>query len=213
MNERLKILIVGVGGQGALTVAKFLGEAAILEGLEVMVGQLHGMSQRGGSVECSVLIGPGKSSFIGDGQADIVLGLEPMEVLRALPKMSPQSRVIINRGVIMPFSLALQGLPYPPIASITEQVQEITPYVFEVDGPVLVRRIGVSRVLNVLMVGALTGLGMLPFDRNVLWKVIEKKSPERFKEANLQALGMGIEAVASKKPAIAVVMESKEATC
>ncbi len=62
-THRTKVLLVGVGGQGVLTAAQILGGAAHHAGLDVVVGQLHGMSQRGGSVECSVLIGPGKSSF------------------------------------------------------------------------------------------------------------------------------------------------------
>ncbi|MFH1130352.1 MAG: 2-oxoacid:acceptor oxidoreductase family protein, partial [Pseudomonadota bacterium] len=87
-EPRIKVLIVGVGGQGVLTAAKMLGDAALHAGFGVTVGQLHGMSQRGGSVEAGVLIGEGESSFIEEGAADIVLGFEPLEVLRALPKMS-----------------------------------------------------------------------------------------------------------------------------
>lgn len=191
-KERLKILVVGVGGQGALTAARFLGEAALAADLPVIVGQLHGMSQRGGSVECPVLIGPGQSSHIGNGEADIVLGLEPMEVQRALPKLSENTRVVVNRGTIVPFSLAAAGEDYPPIDEIIERVRSITKEVFEVNGPELVEKTGLPRTLNVVMLGAVAGLDMLPFDKDLLWKAIEKKIPERFLQANRMAFDLGV---------------------
>lgn len=194
-EARLKLLVVGVGGQGVLTAARLLGDAAMAAGREAMVGQLHGMSQRGGSVECSVLMGPGASSFIGDGEADVVLGLEPLEVQRALPKLSARTRVVVNRGVIVPFSLAVAGQSYPSVDDILTRVRQITPAVFEVDGPGLVRRTGLARTLNVVMLGALTGLEMLPFGREVVWELLERKIPKRFLQANRTAFELGFQAV------------------
>jgi len=198
---RLKILIVGVGGQGALTIAEFLGSAALHSKHQVMVGQLHGMSQRGGSVECSVLFGPGSSSFIGNGQADVVLGLEPLEVLRALPRMSKKTIVVMNLGRIMPFSLAIKGIPYPPLETILSGVRKIAPTLFEIDATELVRRTGAIRTLNVAMLGALAGLKLLPFEPKVLWQAIEKGSPSKFVDKNRLAFELGLEAVKpGKKP-------------
>ncbi len=194
-GSRFKLLVVGVGGQGVLTAARFLGDAALAAGLPVMVGQLHGMSQRGGSVECSVLIGPGQSSFIGAGEADVVLGLEPLEVLRALPKIAEHTRVVVNLGHIVPFSLAIRGDPYPPLQEILARVRERTSGLYEVDGPALVKRAGVSRTLNVVMLGALVGLKILPFGVEVLWRAMEKKIPPRFLEANRTAYDLGLQAV------------------
>jgi indolepyruvate ferredoxin oxidoreductase beta subunit len=195
---RLKLLIVGVGGQGALTAARLVGEAALAANLPVIVGQLHGMSQRGGSVECPVLIGPGHSSHIGNRQADIVLGLEPMEVQRALPRLSENTRVVVNRGTIVPFSLAVAGQDYPPVDQLIENVRAITKEVFEIDGPALVEKTGLPRTLNVVMLGAVAGLGMLPFDQDHLWTAIEKKVPERFLQANRMAFDLGLNEVKKK---------------
>jgi indolepyruvate ferredoxin oxidoreductase beta subunit len=194
-NSRLKILVVGVGGQGALTATRFLGDAALLSGFEVMVSQLHGMSQRGGSVECSCIIGPGQSSFVGNSEADVVLGLEPLEALRALPKMSPHTKVVVNLGRIVPFHLAIQGLSYPAIEKTLEEIRQTAPQLFTVDGPALIQKVGVPRTLNVIMLGALAGLGMLPFSQNALWQAIEKRCPPRFLEANQQAFKLGIQSV------------------
>jgi indolepyruvate ferredoxin oxidoreductase beta subunit len=195
--SRLKMLVVGVGGQGALTAARFLGDAALVAGEEVNVGQLHGMSQRGGSVECSVLLGPGSGSTIPNGGADLVLALEPLEALRARPKMSKETRVVLNLGRIVPFSMASAGRTYPPIERVISDVRAVAPAVYEVDGPTLVAQTGVPRTLNIVMLGALAGLDMLPFPTDVLWRTIEKRIPERFLEANRKAFELGTRAVAS----------------
>jgi len=190
-GKRLKLLVVGVGGQGALTAARFLGEAALATGMDVNVGQLHGMSQRGGSVECPVLLGPGQSSHIGRGEADVLLGLEPLEVKRALAYVSARTQVVVNLGKIVPFSLAIQGKEYPPLDNILEQVRQVAAAVFEIDGPALVKQTGLSRTLNVAMLGALAGLGILPFAGEALWQAIERKIPARFLEANRRAFELG----------------------
>jgi indolepyruvate ferredoxin oxidoreductase beta subunit len=193
VKERYKILVAGVGGQGALSAARFLGEAALETQLQVNVGQLHGMSQRGGSVEASVIIGPGHSSHIGNFEADIVLGLEPLEVLRALPKIDADTRVVTNTGQIVPFSLAIQGVPYPPVKETLGKIREVTGHLVEVDGPALTKKVGVPRTLNVVMLGALAGLKLLPFGDETLWKAIAKKCPPRFLDANRQAFELGIQ--------------------
>jgi indolepyruvate ferredoxin oxidoreductase beta subunit len=195
--RRFKLLVVGVGGQGALTAARFLGEAALVSGLEVTVAQLHGMSQRGGAVECSVLIGKGLSSHIANGEADLVCALEPLEALRALPKMSERTKVVVNTGRIVPFSLAIQGLGYPDVKEILSQIREVTKNLYEVDGPALVRKVGVPRTLNVVMLGALAGLKMLPFDDAMLLAALKKKSPVQFLDANRLAFDLGKGAVSN----------------
>ncbi len=195
MKQRFKILVVGVGGQGALSAARFLGEAALETRLPVNVGQLHGMSQRGGSVEASVIVGPGYSSHIGNFEADIVLGLEPLEVLRALPKINADTRVVTNTGQIVPFSLAIQGVPYPPVEKTLEKVGAATRHLVKIDGPAIVKKVGVPRTLNVAMLGGLAGLNLLPFGDEILWKAIAKKCPQRFLDANRLAFDLGMKSV------------------
>ena len=194
-QTRLKLLVVGVGGQGVLTAARFLGDAALRAKLPVVVGQLHGMSQRGGSVECSVIIGPSQSSFIGNGEADVVLGMEPLEVLRALPKIGPRTRVVVNLGHIVPFSLAIQGVAYPSVEDTLNQVRQRAGEVYPVNCPELVHQVGVSRTLNVIMLGAAAALGVLPFDHNLLWQTVEQKSKAHFVESNRLAYQLGFAAV------------------
>jgi len=193
-ERRVRLLVVGVGGQGALTAARFVGEAALGAGLEVMVSQLHGMSQRGGSVECAVLFGAGESAFVGNGEADVVLGLEPLEALRALPRMSPRSKVVLSRGTIVPFPLAQRGESYPPLEGILEQLRAVCPDVVDIDAPALAQEAGAPRTLNVVMVGALAALDALPVSAEALEQSVLRGSPSRYREANQRAFALGVAA-------------------
>jgi indolepyruvate ferredoxin oxidoreductase beta subunit len=189
--SRFKLLIVGVGGQGVLTAARMLGDAALSQGAEVMVGQLHGMAQRGGSVEASVLFGPGQSSFIADGEADLVLAFEPLEALRALPKMSGRTKVVINLGKVAPFPLSMQGKAYPDLGRIVDSIREVSQDVHQVDGPALLQKAGSLRSLNIFMLGVLADLDALPFDGEILWQAVQRRSAPRFLEGNQTAFELG----------------------
>ena len=161
-DGRFKLLVVGVGGQGVLTIARFLGDAATRAGVPVAVGQLHGMSQRGGSVQATVALGDGASAFIGQGEADAVLGLEPLEVSRARPAMSAETRVVMSLGRIVPHTLAQQGAGYPSLDDLRAGIRARTRDLVCVDGPALAEQAGNARALNTVMLGALVGLGTLP---------------------------------------------------
>ncbi len=193
--DRLAILVAGVGGQGVLSAARWLGDAATAADLPLRVGQLHGMSQRGGSVQATVLIGPGQSSFIVDGAADVMLAFEPLELHRALPKMGAQTRAIVNLGQIVPFTLAQRGQGYPAVENLLEQVRERVGQLICIDGSVLSQQTGAVRGLNVMMLGALFGLGVLPFDEQTLLGAIERRCPPKLVEPNRRAFALGKEAV------------------
>lgn len=190
----LRILVVGVGGQGVLTLARILGEAALHAGLDVVLGQLHGMAQRGGSVESAVIIGTGvQSSFV--ERADVVLGLEPLETLRALPRIGPHTHVLVNLGRQVPFTLSMQGLRYPDVDGMLRQIDQVTPNVTRIDGPALLEQLGQRRSLNLVLLGALARTrGLLPFDEPALRATLTRMSPAARREANLQAYDLGREA-------------------
>ena len=151
-----------------LTAARMLGDAAHGAGIDVAVGQLYGMSQRGGSVQCTVLLGGGRSSFL-TGGADVV----------------------VNRGTMVPYGLSKAGRAYPDFAEIVAELEGMTPRVTVVDGPGLLAGVGANRTLNVLMLGALAGLGVLPFGVEALWAAVGVRSPKGFLEANRLALDLG----------------------
>ena len=188
---RCKVLVVGVGGQGVLTAARMLGEAARAAGLDVLVGQLHGMAQRGGSVESSVLIGPYHSAFIGPGEADVVLGLEPLETKRAVEKISPRTTVVFDRSRIVPFILTRLGREYPEVESIEQELRSVANQVWSVDGRQAAEQAGDVRALDMVMLGTLPPLDVLPFGEDVLLSAIEQCSPEPRREINCSAFRLG----------------------
>ena len=197
--RRFKLVIVGVGGQGVLTVAIMVGDAALAQDHNVVVGQLHGMSQRGGSVETTVLLGPGESSFVDAGDADVVLAFEPLEALRALPYMSADTHVVVNEGRVVPFPLSMQGKPYPDRQGIFAQIREVTPHLATLHGTRLVAQdLGEPRSLNMLMLGALAGLGLMPISSDALRAASAHKSKPAHREINLRAFDLGLLSVSGQ---------------
>jgi indolepyruvate ferredoxin oxidoreductase beta subunit len=188
-EKRVSMLLVGVGGQGVLRAGRILGDAALAAGRPAVVGQLHGMSQRGGSVECSVLFGPGRSSYL--WAADVVVGFEPLETLRARPRMGSGTRVLLNPGQIMPPWLVRERKRYPPLDEILAQVRSVAREVVMVDGPGAMRRVGKAWTLNSFMLGALAGLGWLPLDAAILWEAIERQCVPSDRDANRTAFSLG----------------------
>jgi indolepyruvate ferredoxin oxidoreductase beta subunit len=197
MDQVFKILVVGTGGQGVLTVARIIGEAALSQQMVVRVGQLHGMAQRGGSVESAVFLGPGASAFIEDGEADVVLGLEPLETLRALPRMSSRTAVLISTGRIVPFVLVRLGQQYPDLDQVLEQVRARAGEVTVLDGPALLRQADAPRSLNMLMLGALAAKELLPLSLSTIREAMERRVPARHLPPNQAAFQVGVEAVSS----------------
>jgi len=190
-----KLLVVGVGGQGVLTIGRVLGDAATRAGIPVAVGQLHGMSQRGGSVQATVTMGDGASAFIGAGEADVVLGLEPLEVSRARPSMSARTQVLMSRGRVVPHTLAQRGEAYPDLETLREGVRAITEHLLELDGPATAKRAGDARALNTVMLGALAGRDVLPLGAEEIWAALERRCAPRTLDFNRRAFELGREAV------------------
>ena len=194
-NPRCKLLVAGVGGQGALTITGLLGNSAMAAGLEVMVSQLHGMAQRGGDVSSTVIIGPTNSALIGRGEADVAVGLEPLEIMRALPLISAKTKVLLSNDRVIPFALASRGIAYPPLAEITDQIRKFTDQIYEIDTSSLIKQIGSFQSLNFIMLGALTGLGVLPFEERFLWETLQSRLSPEFMALNQKAFTLGQAAI------------------
>jgi len=189
-TERYQVLLVGVGGQGVLTAAKVLAAAAQAADLPAVVGQLHGMSQRGGAVECSVIFGRTESSFV-SGTVAVVAAFEPLEAVRALPKIGPDTRVLINASPIRPYSMVQGDKPYPSREEVLETIRTSTESVVVFDGPAITEEVGVKRTLNMALLGALLGLELLPMTEKALLAGVEATCALRFLESNQQALKLG----------------------
>ncbi len=199
-ERRLAVLLVGVGGQGVLTASRILGDAAHAAGKNVVVGQLHGLSQRGGSVECSVLFGPGRSSFV--SVADVVVGFEPLETLRARNRMRPGTKVLVNRGRILLPELGRAVQPYPPLEQVLTEIRAVSSTVVEVDGRAAMERVVEARTLNIVVLGALAGLGWLPFDETRLWRGVERLCRPRYRDVNRRAFDLGRALISGPSPEV-----------
>ena len=193
---RFQVLLVGVGGQGVLTASKVLAAAAQAADVSTVIGQLHGMSQRGGAVECSVIFGTTESSFV-SGAADVVAAFEPLEAIRALPRIGPKTHVIINASPIRPYGMVQDGTPYPSRDEVIATVQSSAASAVVLDGPAITKQVGVARTLNMAMLGSLLGLGHLPMGEEALLAGIEATCAPRFLDSNHEALRLGRQAGAS----------------
>jgi indolepyruvate ferredoxin oxidoreductase, beta subunit len=195
MNKSVKIFIAGVGGQGSLTLSRLLGEAALIDGKNPVVSEVHGMSQRGGVVESTVLIGDYKSPLIRQGDADLLVSFEPAEALRAAGFISRKTVVVVNRRKTVPFSVSLGMGIYPEEDVIFQRLKEISRSVFLFDAQALAEQAGSAMATNVVFMGALTATGLLPMSKEAMMRTVIEKTPARFREANLKAFALGLQAV------------------
>ncbi len=187
----LRLLLAGVGGQGVLSMGRWIGEAAHAAGLQVVVQQRHGLSQRGGSVCSAVIIGGARSPEIADGMADILLALEPMEAARQLAKVSSRTTAIINTQPIVPRSLLARDLPYPALVSLLAPLQKAAGSLVTIDATALATAAGAPRSVNVVMLGLLAGTALLPFPGEHLLKALPAGS--QMAEANRRGFQLGRE--------------------
>jgi indolepyruvate ferredoxin oxidoreductase beta subunit len=198
MPERLRIYIIGVGGQGTLTVARLLGETALRRGLEAVVSEVHGMAQRGGIVETAVLLGGYKGPVLGRGGAEVILAFEPLEALRAVlafGKASPRSWVLTNTHPIRPITVSLKLGEYPDLERALAEVEGRVARLIKLDATALAEEAGSPLSLNMVMLGALAATELLPFPGEALKEGIKAFAPG-WAAVNLRAFQLGREAVA-----------------
>ena len=195
-----RIVIAGTGGQGVLTAARVLCDYFADRGHNVVSGQLHGMAQRGGSVQSSVMIDAGISPVIAHGRADFVVGLEPVETVRALPLMSSHTVVYMNTAPVIPFVIGQQAVleggdaKYPDVDGLIESIHAVTDRVHSFDATRISRQCGSGRSLNMIMMGCLLGSGALPCDAADFWNEATKGVPKGLLETNTRAFMSGVEA-------------------
>lgn len=189
--DAVRIFFTGVGGQGTLLATRMVGEAALAEGLPVTMSEIHGMAQRGGVVESSVVIGKVFSPTIPDGEADILMAFEPLEALRAIPKCHAESLIIASTAPIVPFTVAVGQSTYPEVAELEQAIKEKVPNLLWVDAVELARKAGSERASNTVLVGVLAGTGRLPIARRSWEEALQKTLPPRLVEINRQAFEAG----------------------
>jgi indolepyruvate ferredoxin oxidoreductase beta subunit len=188
-----RIFFTGVGGQGTLLATRVLGEAALLADVQVVVSEIHGMAQRGGVVESAVLLGSLRSPTIADGEADILMGFEPLETIRALRKCSERSLVISSTSPIVPFTVACGKACYPDVAEMMATVTKRVARLVAFDARTLARQAGAELAINTVLLGTLMRHGNLPFGRDVVERAIRLRTKGSVLDVNLKAFELGYE--------------------
>lgn len=187
MNKATNILLTGVGGQGILLASEVLSEVVLEAGLDVKKNEIHGMSQRGGSVVSHVRYGEKiYSSIIPEGEVDILFSFEMLETCRYLPLLRKDGRVIINTWKIAPPSVALGQQAYPE--HIVETISHQYPTT-AVDGLDLALAAGNSKTVNTVLLGTLSQ--MLGFEKELWITAMKKMVPAKFLDINLKAFELG----------------------
>jgi indolepyruvate ferredoxin oxidoreductase beta subunit len=189
-----RLIIVAVGGQGNLLASKVLGEAALLADIPVRMSEIHGMAQRGGVVESAVVFGDADSTIISDAEADVLLGFEPSETLRALNKCNADTVVITNTAPLPPFTVAIgQGI-YPDIKELQELIRNKTARLIAFDAEALAKQAGNIMSLNMVLLGALIQTGMMPVSADHVKEAIRTSTKKAFVDINIKAFELGFDA-------------------
>lgn len=187
MQNTKNIMIVGVGGQGTLLASRILGNAVISEGYDVKVSEVHGMSQRGGSVVTYVKYGDKVFSPIIDrGEANMILAFEKLEAARALPYLKEGGTVILNDREIAPMPVITGAAEYPDglVADIAAKAKVIA-----IDALSLSLEAGSAKAVNVVLIGVLARSSDI--SKEVWIQTIKDTVPAKFLELNLKAFELG----------------------
>jgi indolepyruvate ferredoxin oxidoreductase beta subunit len=194
--EEFNVLLAGVGGQGNLVSSEIIAKAAVDQGFKVKVADVFGAAQRGGSVLSHIRIGDKiYSPIIPQGSANIVVGFEPVECLRAQKYLSNSCIAIVNMRPIYPRDVNIGRLAYPEASTIRSLLKRaIRKLIFE-DFTSIAERAGNAKALNVVLVGALVGLSILPFSKETFLRVISETVPIGSEEVNLKAFELGYEEI------------------
>lgn len=184
------ILLVGVGGQGILLASEILSEAAMLAGFDVKKSEIHGMSQRGGSVVSHVRYGREVfSPIIPEGEGDILFGFELMETCRSLPLIRPGGTVVANDLQISPPAVLMGQETYP--TGLVERIKKLFPDFLLVDGQKIASDAGNARAANTVLLGAVSR--RLTIAEEYWLMALEKMVPPKALEVNKKAFLIGRE--------------------
>ncbi len=188
MMKTTSIMIVGVGGQGTLLASKLLGKLLLGEGYDVKVSEVHGMSQRGGSVVTYVRYGDKVySPVITEGEADFIVSFEKLEAARYVSCLKKDGKIIANNQEIDPMPVIVGNAEYP--SGVLEEMRSLGIHVDELDALSLAEKAGSAKAVNIVLMGRLAKY--LNIEKEKWHKAIENTVPEKFKELNLKAFDLG----------------------
>ena len=192
--DTTRLIIVAVGGQGNLLASRVLGEAALLSDVPVRMSEIHGMAQRGGVVESAIVFGDSDSTIISDGEADVLVGFEPSETLRAINKSNSDTVVITNLSPLPPFTVAIGKGTYPDLKQVQDLIRAKTANLIAFDAAELAKEAGNVMSVNMVLLGAMIQTDILPLTADNIKEVIKTKTKKAFVDINLKAFDLGFAA-------------------
>lgn len=186
--KSMNVLIVGVGGQGTLLASRVLGAMATVMGADCKLSEVHGMSQRGGSVVTHVRIGSDiAAAIVSPGEADFVLAFEKLEALRFSYYVKPDGVILVNDQEIMPMPVITGAEEYP--TDIYERISAAGHKYFKVPALELAEQAGNSKSVNIVLIGALAKMNDIPYE--TVEAAVKAAVPAKFLAVNLKALQLG----------------------
>ena len=194
MGKSYNFILAGVGGQGTILASNVLSEVALAAGFDVKKSEVHGMAQRGGSVNTHVRWDAERvySPLIGLGEADMLMVFEEAEALRYAEFLKPGGAVVVNQHTIKPITVTSGGARYPTEADLQAVFAKLTDRLYLVPGTAIARDLGNARAANVVLLGAVSTFLDVPAET---WlEVIETRVPPKYVEVNRQAFMRGRQA-------------------
>ncbi len=190
--ETKSVMICGVGGQGILLASDLLSQTMLEVGMDVKKSEVHGMSQRGGTVISNVRFGEKVfSPLIRKGDAEIILAFEKLEGLRQIEYLKKNGVVLVNNFVIEPLPVACGLAEYPE--DVISIIKSSIPDAIVIDALSLAKKSGNARSMNIVLLGVLAK--KLEIDKKIWYYVIEKRVPEKTWEVNKRAFDLGYEVI------------------
>jgi indolepyruvate ferredoxin oxidoreductase beta subunit len=204
MRETINFLLAGVGGQGTILASDVLVNVGLAAGYQAKQAEVHGMSQRGGSVTSFVRWGRVVySPLVGGGEVDVFLAFEKAEALRNLNQLRQGALALVNLAEIEPVTVTSGRQPYPDDITMRQKISKVTQEVIYVDGEAIAQGLGNVRAANVVLLGALSalmereGLTGPELPAETWLKVIIERVPPKYVDLNRQAFYAGRETVGS----------------
>ena len=190
------IQLVGVGGQGVLLASTVLGSVAVSEGMDAAMSEVHGMAQRGGSVQCTVRIGQGVlSPLLAQGEANVLLGFEPAETCRNLVYASRDTYVITNTVPVVPVTVSSGLEEYPAVDEIIKAVKDSgVSRLIAIDAVSMAMEAGNAIAANSVLIGAMSAVPGFPLSKEKMLSILLERVPAKAKDVNQKAFEMGYEA-------------------
>lgn len=195
METSANLIVTGVGGQGNVLAAKVLAGVALNRGFEVTVGDVYGLTQRGGSVASHVRWTKDRTlpPLVPKGTLDVLVAFEPLEALRIQAQFGHLGTVaLVNDAPIMPLGVQAGRFSYPREDSLWSLLDEMTARLWRIPGSEVARNLGNIQVLNMVMLGALCGSGVVGFQAGAFEEVIHEELPQELRAINQEAFRQGL---------------------